>query len=65
MYIDEFRDYCLSKKAVTESTPFGPQTLVLRAMGKIFAITGIDTFEFVKDWVQEKVQAVYNEEFGD
>ncbi|MCE7993174.1 MAG: MmcQ/YjbR family DNA-binding protein [Roseivirga sp.] len=47
MYIDEFRDYCLAKKGVTESTPFGPDTLVLRAMNKIFAITGIDTFEFV------------------
>lgn len=47
MYIDEFRDYCLTKKGVTEDTPFGPETLVLKVMNKVFAITGIDTFEFV------------------
>ncbi|GAB5523880.1 MAG: MmcQ/YjbR family DNA-binding protein [Roseivirga sp.] len=47
MYIDEFRDYCLSKKGVTETTPFGPDTLVFRVMNKMFAVTGIDTFEFV------------------
>ncbi len=47
MYIDEFRDYCLSKKGVTETTPFGPETLVFRVMNKMFALTGIDTFEFV------------------
>lgn len=47
MYIDEFRDYCLSKKGVTETTPFGPDTLVFKVMNKMFAVTGIDTFEFV------------------
>ena len=47
MYIDEFREYCLSKKGVTEGTPFGPDTLVLKVMNKMFAVTGIDTFEFV------------------
>ena len=47
MYIDEFRSYCLSKPGVSESTPFGPDTLVFKVMNKMFAITGIDTFEYV------------------
>jgi predicted DNA-binding protein (MmcQ/YjbR family) len=47
MYIDEFRAYCLTKKGVTEDTPFGPDTLVLKVMNKIFAITGIDKYDFV------------------
>lgn len=47
MYIDEFREYCLAKKGVTEDTPFGPDTLVLKVMNKIFAITGLDHYEFV------------------
>ena len=47
MYIDEFRAYCLSKKGATEDTPFGPDTLVLKVMNKIFALTGIDQFEYV------------------
>ena len=47
MYIDEFREYCLAKKGTSEGTPFGPETLVLKVMGKIFAITGLDDYEFV------------------
>lgn len=47
MYVDELRDYCLAKKGVSEDTPFGPDTLVFKVMGKIFAITGLDKYEFV------------------
>ncbi|OEK05286.1 MmcQ/YjbR family DNA-binding protein [Roseivirga misakiensis] len=47
MYIDEFRDYCIAKPGVTEETPFGPDTLVLKVMGKMFALTGLDHFEFI------------------
>ena len=43
MHIDTFREYCLGKKGVTEETPFGPDTLVFKVMGKIFAITGMDS----------------------
>ena len=47
MYLDELREYCLAKKGTTEDTPFGPETLVFKVMNKIFAITGIDEYEFV------------------
>lgn len=47
MYLDELREYCLQKKGTSEDTPFGPDTLVFRVMGKIFAITGLDKYEFV------------------
>lgn len=47
MYIDEFRDYCLLKAHVTESTPFGPNILVLKVAGKMFAATDIDNFESI------------------
>lgn len=47
MYIDSFREYCLSKHGVTEGTPFGPDTLVFKVYNKIFAITSIDEFEFI------------------
>lgn len=46
MNVEEFRDYCLSKKAVTESFPFNETTLVFKVMGKIFAITDLDAEEF-------------------
>jgi len=46
MHIEDFRDYCLNKRGVTESFPFGEDTLVLKVMGKIFAITGLDDDSF-------------------
>ncbi len=39
MNIEEFREYCLSKKGVTESFPFDETTLVFKVMGKMFALT--------------------------
>ena len=39
--------YCLSKKGVTEELPFGPDVLVFKVMGKMFALTDVDEFESV------------------
>lgn len=47
MNIELFRQLCLAKPGVTEETPFGPETLVYKVVGKIFALTGLDTFESV------------------
>ena len=44
MNIEDFRDFCLALPGVTEETPFGPETLVFKVGGKIFALTDIDTF---------------------
>jgi len=42
MSIDEFRDYCLLKRGVSEHLPFGPDSLVFKVMGKIFSIASLD-----------------------
>ena len=42
MNIEEFRNYCLSKKGVTESFPFDEQTLVFKVMNKMFAVSGLE-----------------------
>lgn len=42
MDIEIFRNYCLSKKGVTEGLPFGPDTLVFKIMGKMFALASLD-----------------------
>lgn len=42
MNIEDFRDYCLAKKGVTESFPFDEQTLVFKVMGKMFALCGLE-----------------------
>ena len=47
MNIEEFREYCIAKPGVTEELPFGPDTLVFKVMGKMFAASGIDNFESI------------------
>src|SRR4249920_2204412 len=41
MNIEELRNYCLSKKGVTESFPFGEDTLVFKVLDKAFALASI------------------------
>jgi predicted DNA-binding protein (MmcQ/YjbR family) len=42
MNIETLREYCLSKKAVTEDFPFGETTLVFRVKNKIFLLVSLD-----------------------
>ena len=42
MNIEDVREYCLSKKGVTEDLPFGDDTLVFRVMNKIFVLTNLE-----------------------
>ena len=42
MDIESLRDYCIAKKSATESFPFGDDTLVFKADGKIFALVNLD-----------------------
>lgn len=43
MNIEELRDYCIAKKGVEETLPFGPETLVFKVLGKVFLLTGLDS----------------------
>ena len=42
MNIELLREYCISKPDAEECTPFGPDTLVYKIKGKIFALTNLD-----------------------
>jgi predicted DNA-binding protein (MmcQ/YjbR family) len=42
MDLASFRDHCLAKAATTEGTPFGPDALVFKVAGKMFAIASLD-----------------------
>ncbi|WP_299452111.1 MmcQ/YjbR family DNA-binding protein [uncultured Microscilla sp.] len=44
MNIEEFREFCIAMKGVTEELPFDEDTLVFKVMGKMFALTGMETF---------------------
>lgn len=41
MDIEQLIDYCLSKKGVEETLPFGPETLVYKVAGKMFLLVGL------------------------
>lgn len=45
MHIDEFREYCLNRKGVTEEFPFDQSTLVFKVMGKMFALCNVDNYQ--------------------
>ena len=45
MTIQDFYDYCLSKKAVTEHFPFDEDTLVFKVGGKMFALSSLSQWE--------------------
>jgi predicted DNA-binding protein (MmcQ/YjbR family) len=42
MNAESFRAHCLSKAAVTEGTPFGPEDIVFKVVGKMFAILALE-----------------------
>jgi predicted DNA-binding protein (MmcQ/YjbR family) len=45
--LESFRSYCLSKKGVTEEYPFGENIMVMKVMGKLFALTDVAAFESI------------------
>lgn len=59
MNIEEFREYCLSKKHVTESFPFDEQTLVFKVLGKMFALVPIEWWERGKPSINLKCNPDY------
>ena len=42
MDLADFREYCLTKPGAREETPFGPDVLVFKIGGKIFALAALD-----------------------
>jgi len=44
MNIEEFREYCIAKKGITEEFPFDEHTLVFKVMGKMFALVPLERF---------------------
>jgi predicted DNA-binding protein (MmcQ/YjbR family) len=42
MDLAQFCEYCLSKPRATEDTPFGPDVIVFKVGGKMFALAALD-----------------------
>ena len=45
MNIEDYLNFCLSKKAVTEHFPFDKDTLVFKVGGKMFALSSLSAWE--------------------
>ena len=46
MNVETIREYCLSKRGVTESFPFDDVSLVIKVMNKMFARNKGDGFNY-------------------
>ncbi len=62
MNIEQLREYCLSKKGATESFPFDENVLVFKVLGKMFVLTGLDSWEKGEAAVNLKASPDYSEE---
>lgn len=47
MTLEFFRAHCMKKPGFSEDLPFGPDVLVFRVAGKMFALMDVNTFESV------------------
>ncbi len=47
MTFEAFVEYCLQKKSVTDTFPFGPDVLVFKVKNKMFALADVELFESI------------------
>lgn len=59
MDIEQIRDYCLQKKATTESFPFDDHTLVFKVLNKMFVIAPLDKWDNGEASITVKCDPVY------
>ena len=62
MNLENFYEYCLSKKGVTEHFPFDEETLVFKVGGKMFALSSLNQWEKGAPSVNLKCNPEYAEE---
>lgn len=47
MNVETIREYCLSKKGVTESFPFDDVSLIMKVMNKMFAVIDLEEANYI------------------
>ena len=62
MNLENYYEYCLTKKGVTEHFPFDEETLVFKVGGKMFALSSLDQWEKGAPSVNLKCNPDYAEE---
>lgn len=62
MNIEDYRNYCMSKKGVTEHFPFDNDTLVFKVLGKMFALASLKRWESGDVFINLKCDPEYAQE---
>ena len=62
MNIEQLRDYCLKKNAVTEDFPFDLDTLAFKVLDKVFVLVGLEKWEAGQKGINLKCDPDYAEE---
>ena len=62
MNIEDFRNYCMQKKEVTEHFPFDDDVLVFKVCNKMFALASLSKWEKVEGFINLKCNPDYAEE---
>ncbi|NND52354.1 MAG: MmcQ/YjbR family DNA-binding protein [Flavobacteriaceae bacterium] len=62
MNIDQIREHCLSKKAVTEEFPFNEDVLVFKVLGKMFLMAPLNQWEIGEASITVKCDPEYTVE---
>jgi predicted DNA-binding protein (MmcQ/YjbR family) len=62
MNIEDYRNYCISKKGVTEHFPFDNDTLVFKVLGKMFALASLKKWENGEGFINLKCDPEYAQE---
>ena len=62
MNIEDYRNYCMAKKAVTEHFPFDEDTLVFKVLGKMFALASLERWERGEGFINLKCDPEYAQE---
>ncbi|SDR86119.1 Predicted DNA-binding protein, MmcQ/YjbR family [Formosa sp. Hel1_31_208] len=65
MNIEDYRNYCMNKKAVTEHFPFDKDTLVFKVLGKMFALASLEKWEQGEGFINLKCDPEYAQELRD
>lgn len=60
--IEDYRNYCTSKKEVTEHFPFDQDTLVFKVCNKMFALASLSKWEAGEGFINLKCNPDYAEE---
>lgn len=62
MNIEQFRNYCMNKKEVTEHFPFDDDALVFKVCNKMFALASLKKWENGEGFINLKCDPEYAQE---